>query len=135
VEAVFIDVGPDGRDLGDLVPHRLGVFPLQCAATARAVSRLDLEDLSNPLGWDQGSSVPLMAGLTSTLPPGRGAGGRRLTFTAGWSVEGGLEELVEFRLSRTSKSVIRFSKETMTARMAVWASAGTVSQSDSGIGG
>jgi hypothetical protein len=54
---------------------------------------------------------------------------------SGGSVDGGFEELVEFWLSRASKSVIRFSKETMTARMAAWASGGTVFQSDSGIGG
>jgi hypothetical protein len=58
-----------------------------------------------------------------------------LTFTAGGSVEGGLEELVEFWLSRASSSAIRFSRDEMTARMAVWASGGTVIQRDSGIEG
>src|SRR6516165_4249834 len=57
VEAVFIDVGSDGRDLGDLVPYRLGVFPLQCAATGCAAGRLNLEGLPKLLGWDQGSAV------------------------------------------------------------------------------
>ncbi|MBX6315314.1 MAG: hypothetical protein IRY99_20740 [Isosphaeraceae bacterium] len=58
-----------------------------------------------------------------------------MTFTAGGSVEGGLEELVEFWLSRDSRSVIHFSREATTARMAAWASGGTVFQSDSGIEG
>jgi hypothetical protein len=83
VEAVFIDVGSDGWDLGDLVPNRLGVFSLQCAATACAVGRLDLEDLSNLLGWDQGSGVPLMVGLTSTIPPGRRSGRPSLDLYSG----------------------------------------------------
>jgi len=42
---------------------------------------------------------------------------------------------VEFWLSRCSNSAIRFSKAAMTARMAAWASGGTVFQSDSGIEG
>jgi hypothetical protein len=62
-------------------------------------------------------------------------GGRRFSLTSGGSVEGGFEELVESRLSRDSKSETRFSKETTTVRMAAWASGGTVSRSDSGIGG
>jgi hypothetical protein len=58
-----------------------------------------------------------------------------LTFTAGGSVEGGQEELVEFWLSRASRSAIRCSSEAMKARTAAWASGGTVIQSDSGIEG
>jgi len=58
-----------------------------------------------------------------------------LTFTAGGSDEGGLEELVESWLSRASRSAIRFSREAMTARKAAWASGGTVFQRDSGIEG
>jgi hypothetical protein len=53
-----------------------------------------------------------------------------LTFTAEGSLEGGLEELVEFWLSRAPRSAMRFSKEAMTARMAAWASGGTVFQRD-----
>jgi hypothetical protein len=45
------------------------------------------------------------------------------------------EELVEFRLSRASRSAIRFSNEAMTARIAARASGGTVFKSDSGIEG
>jgi hypothetical protein len=58
-----------------------------------------------------------------------------LAFTAGGSDEGGFEELVEFWLSLCSNSAIRFSKAAMTARMAAWASGGTVFQSDSEIEG
>jgi hypothetical protein len=58
-----------------------------------------------------------------------------LTLTAGGSDQGGFEELVEFWLSRASRSAIRCSKETMSAKMAAWASGGTVFQSDSGIEG
>ena len=58
-----------------------------------------------------------------------------MTFTSGESADGGLDELVEFRLSLASKSVIRFSKQAMTDRMAAWASGGTVFQRDSGIEG
>ena len=58
------------------------------------------------------------------------------------SDEGGLEELVELSLSRPSRSPTRCSssairplRDSNTARMATWASAGTVFQSGSGIGG
>ena len=46
-----------------------------------------------------------------------------------------LDELVEFRLSRASRSATRFSKDAMTARMAAWASGDTAFQSESGIEG
>jgi hypothetical protein len=52
VEAVFIDIGTDGRDLGDLMPHRIGVLSLERSTTASTVRRLDLEGLSELLGWD-----------------------------------------------------------------------------------
>ena len=58
------------------------------------------------------------------------------------SDEGGLEELVELSLSRPSRSLMRRSSsrtrpltESKTARMAIWASGGTVFQSGSGMGG
>src|SRR4051794_27242356 len=59
------------------------------------------------------------------LPEG-GAGGRRLT--EGGSEEGGLEELVEFLLSRSSNSAIRRSKVSANAETAACASADRVSQ-------
>src|SRR4051794_19669009 len=65
--------------------------------------------------------------------PEAGVGGRRLT--EGGSDEGGLEELVESLLTRSSNSAMRRSRVVSNARMAAWASGGTVSQSGSGIGG
>jgi hypothetical protein len=68
------------------------------------------------------------------LPVG-GAGGRRLTLTAGGSEEGGLDELVEFWLSLAFNSAIRRSSDANAARRAARASGGIVFQSNSGIGG
>src|SRR4051812_12102168 len=58
------------------------------------------------------------------------------------SDEGGMEELVELSFSRASRSLMRRSSsrtrpltESKTARMAIWASGGTVFQSASGMGG
>src|SRR5947209_12945067 len=58
------------------------------------------------------------------------------------SDEGGLEELVELSWSRASRSATRWSSpairprsESKTAMRAAFASGGTVSQRDSGIGG
>ena len=48
--------------------------------------------------------------------------------TEGGSEEGGLEELVEFLLSRSSNSAIRRSKVSANAETAAWASADRVSQ-------
>ena len=125
MEAVFINVGADGRDLSDLVSQRIGIVPLQCGATASALCRLDLEGLSKLFGWDQRSGVSLVTGLSTALAPEGGAGGRRLSLTAGGSVEGGLDELVELRLSLAcnsaivfSNSAIRLSNEPKTSRNA-----------------
>ena len=71
VEAVFIDVGTDGRDLSDLVSQGIGIVSLQCGATALALRRLDLEGLSKLFGWDQRPGVSLVTGLSSALAPGR----------------------------------------------------------------
>ena len=72
VESVFIDVGADRRDLGDLVPQRdRGLHPgaqapqpPQCVGLTSKVSR-------SLLGRDQRPGVSLVAGLAATLPPGR----------------------------------------------------------------
>ena len=71
MEAVFINVGADGRDLSDLVSQRIGIVPLQCGATASALCRLDLEGLSKLFGWDQRSGVSLVIGLSTALAPRR----------------------------------------------------------------
>jgi hypothetical protein len=71
VESVLIDVGTDGRDLGDLVSHGIGIISLKRGATALALRRLDLEGLSKLLGWDKRPGVSFVTGLSSALPPGR----------------------------------------------------------------
>lgn len=58
-----------------------------------------------------------------------------MSLTSGGSDDGGLDELVGFWLSRASRLAILFPQEAMTARIAVWASGGTVFQSESGIEG
>jgi hypothetical protein len=71
VEAVFIDVGTDRRDLGDLVSQRVGFVSLQRGATAFAVRRLDLEGLTELLRRDQLSEVAFMSRLAPSVPPRR----------------------------------------------------------------
>ena len=68
VESVFVDIGADRRDLGDLVPHRIGVVPLEGRAAAPAMRRPNLEGLADLLGWYEGPGVPPVAGLATTLP-------------------------------------------------------------------
>jgi hypothetical protein len=84
VEAVFIDIGTDGRDLGDLMAHRIGVISLERSTTASAVRRLDLEGLSDLLGWDDRSGVASVTGLAALLPPRRREGRSPLEFYCGW---------------------------------------------------
>src|SRR5262249_17328802 len=79
-------------------------------------------------------------GCPPRFRPEGGVGGLRLNPMG--SDEGGLEELVELSFRRASRSLTRCSSSrtrrltaSKTARMAVWASGGTVFQSDSGMGG
>jgi hypothetical protein len=74
VESVFIDVGANRRDLGDLMSQRVDVFALEEGTTASTVRRLDLEGLSELLGRDQRPGVALVSGLAPALPPGRRGG-------------------------------------------------------------
>ena len=55
--------------------------------------------------------------------------------TEGGSEEGGLEELVEFLLTRSSRSAIRRSRISKRVRRAAWASGGTVLHNGSGMRG
>ena len=78
-------------------------------------------------------------GCPPDFRPVGGAGGLR--FRPMGSDEGGLEELVELRLSRASRSAtrcsssaIRHRSDSKPAKRAACASGGTVFQSDSGIG-
>src|SRR6516165_2341807 len=109
-------------------PRSAAPQPAQCVGLTSKVSR-------SRSGGTSARVRRVWPGWPPLLRPDGGAGGRRLTLTAGGSVEGGLDELVEFWLSRASRSAIRLSREAMTARRAAWASGGTVLQSDSGIEG
>jgi hypothetical protein len=71
VEAVFIDVGTERRDLGDLVPQGMRIVSLQRGATASGLRRLDLEGLSQLFGWDQRPGGSFVTGLSATVAPGR----------------------------------------------------------------
>ena len=125
MEAVFINVGADGRDLSDLVSQRIGIVPLQCGATASALCRLDLEGLSKLFGWDQRSGVSLVTGLSTALAPRRRGRRSPLELDGRRIGGGGLDELVELRLSLAcnsaivfSNSAIRLSNEPKTSRSA-----------------
>jgi hypothetical protein len=50
VETVFINVGTNRWDLGDLVSQWIGVLSLEGGTTASTVCRLDLEGLAELLG-------------------------------------------------------------------------------------
>src|SRR5262245_50869801 len=71
MEPILIDVGTNRRDLSDLMSQGLGIVTLECGATASALRRLDLEGLSKSFGRDQRTGVSFVAGLASTLEPGR----------------------------------------------------------------
>jgi hypothetical protein len=71
VESVFIDVGTNRRDFGDLMSNRVKVFALEGGPTASTVRRLDLERLSEVLGRDQRPGVALVSRLAPALPPRR----------------------------------------------------------------
>jgi hypothetical protein len=74
VETVFINVGTNRWDLGDLVSQWIEVLSLEGGTTASAMCRLDLEGLAELLGGDQRAGVALVTGLSSTLASGRRSG-------------------------------------------------------------
>lgn len=75
MEPVLVHHGLDRRDLGDLMPERLGVVAVQRVTTPAARRRLAVDDLPEPLGRDQGSGVTAMTGLaTGPLPRGGSRG-------------------------------------------------------------
>src|SRR5260221_447259 len=102
---------------------RLSVWPTQShtfsLASAQDVSSISKGSgsRSGGTGGGGGRSWP---GCPPRLGAEAGAGGGRLTFTAGRSDEGDFEELLEFWLRSASRSAMRFSKEAMTAMMAAW---------------
>ena len=98
--------GSTGGQLGDLMAQGLGVLAeqgLAAAAAGRAACSRRRAGAARagpaPRWWRA------MAGLPAPLLPGGLAGGPR--FTPIGSEEGGLEELVELRLSRASRSATR----------------------------
>src|SRR3954469_7270720 len=91
-------------------------------------------------GGTKGRCALRCPGCPPRFRPEGGGGGLRLNPMG--SDEGGLEELVELSFRRASRSRTRCSSsrtrpltESKTARMAIWASDGTVFQSGSGMGG
>ena len=70
MQPVLIDVGLNRRDLGDLVPERVGVVTLERGTTPAAVGRLDLVRVPELFGWDESPGVAGMSWLAATLPPG-----------------------------------------------------------------
>jgi hypothetical protein len=84
MESVFINVGLNGRDLGDLMPHRAGVVAVKRGTTATAAGRLDLERISQSFGWDQRSGVAFVTGLAAPLPPRRWERRSPLDLHGGW---------------------------------------------------
>jgi hypothetical protein len=109
MEPIFVHRGKDRRDLGDPVADRLGVITGQGVAAPAASGRLALEDLAELPGGASGRAWRCRPGCPPRFWPEAGVGGRRLT--GGGSEEGGLEESVEFLLSRCSRSAIRCSRE------------------------
>lgn len=88
MEAVFIDVGADRQDLGDLGSQGIGIVALKRGATALALRWLELKRLSNLFRWDQRPGVSFMAGLSSAFAPRR-RGRRSPLKLDGGSIGGG----------------------------------------------
>src|SRR5690606_1166472 len=81
VEPALVHRRLDRRDLGDLMPQRLGVLAVEVVAAAAARRRLAVDDLPEPLRRDQGPAAVAVAGLAAPLPA-RGA-------TLGWPLHRG----------------------------------------------
>ena len=109
MESGFIDVGAHRRDLSDLVSQGIVVVPLQRSATAPALLRLDLESLSKLFEWYQRPGVSLVTGLSTALAPRRRGRRSPLELDSRRIGGGGLDELVELRLSLACSSEIVFS--------------------------
>ena len=93
------------------MPERVGVVPDEWSLASPAGSRLAFVGVVR--AFDQGPLVLRVAGLPAFLPEA-GLGGARLT--DGGSLDGGLEELVEFCLSLASSSATRAVRATFSAR-------------------
>ena len=67
MEPVLIDDRDDRRQLGDLMPERLGIVTGEGVAAPPALRRLALDDLADSLGRDQGAGMTSMARLAAPL--------------------------------------------------------------------
>jgi hypothetical protein len=67
MEPVLVDHGVDRRQLGDLMPERLGVITGHSGAAPAALWWLTVDDLADLLGRDQRADVTAVAGLTASL--------------------------------------------------------------------
>src|SRR5262249_5157458 len=124
----------------DLMDQGGRVIAEQGLATAATIGGPTIGNRADLLRRDQTALGPAMPRLPAPFPTGGRGGGLRLNPMG--SDDGGLEEWVELSFSRASRSRTRCSSsrtrpwtESNTARMAIWASGGTVFQSGSGIGG
>jgi hypothetical protein len=125
MESILVHRRPDWWQFGDLVSDRLGVVALQRLVAPAAFGRLAVDDVPELLGRDKRTGLTLMAGLPAPLLA-RGRSGRT-SLERGGSEEGGLEELVEYLLSRSSRSAIRRSKDWTSTDTAACASGERVS--------
>ena len=78
MEPVLIDDRQDRRQLGDLMPERLGVVTGEGVAAPPALRRLALDGVTDGLGRDQGAGMTSMAGLAAPLLARRGSRGPSL---------------------------------------------------------
>ena len=109
MQAVFVDVGADGRDLGHPVSQGIGIVSPQRGATSLALRRLDLEGLAEVFGWYQRSGVSLVTGLSPALAPGRRGRRSPLELDGGRIGGGGPGRISGVELSRACNSAIVFS--------------------------
>ena len=140
MKSVLVDQRFDLGQLGDLVNQRSRVVTGQGLTAATAIRGPTIGDRATFSAGTKRRCALRCPGCPPRFRPEGGVGGLRLNPMG--SDEGGLEELVELSLSRPSRSPTRCSssairplRDSNTARMATWASAGTVFQSGSGIGG
>ena len=67
MEPILVHHREDRRQLGDLMPERLGIIAGEGVAAPAALRRLALDDLADCLGRDQGAGMTSMAGLAAPL--------------------------------------------------------------------
>ena len=139
VQAVLVDDRLDPGQFGDLMDQEIGVLPVQCVATAAGrglavaggAEFLGRTKARNALGWPSCPPRFRRGGRRGRLAfQADRVGGRGLGRVGGIELEPGLEIAVLFQ--RGDRILEGFQE---AATRAAWASAGTVFQSGSGIGG